>query len=63
MTKYIVPIDAWITVEAPDSESAWTQAVNKLSSAIGNAIDLVGEGGVSFGEPELEDPYEEDDNE
>lgn len=55
MPKYIIPIDAWVSIEAPDANTAWEQAINSLSGEIGNAIELVGNGNVIFGEPEIDD--------
>lgn len=55
MAKYIVPIEAWVSIEADSPESAWLQAIGGLSNSIGDSIDLIGEGGVSFGEAELDE--------
>lgn len=54
MPTFVVPIDAYVFVEADNFELAWKQAVNDLSNAIGDLIDANGGGGVSFGEPERE---------
>ena len=54
MTKYIIPIEAWVSVEAEDSEKAWSMAIVRLSDAITKALRELGDNDISFGEPELD---------
>ena len=52
MPKYIIPIDAWVEIEADDAEQAWRQAITYLGNTISEALEEYGESGVTFGEPE-----------
>ena len=51
MAKYIVPIEAWVEVEAKDADAAWEKVIQKVSTPISELLEEFGDCGVEICEP------------